>query len=212
MSPRHARAFPMHPRPSPRSIPRRLRQTDRRNRVPGVAWATSAVHCERDRADVGPHPPGAAMFVAGRRRGISAIRRTCEHMRSHAQSLNPLARGYLSTAGCEFSSATVMRALALPSKWRCILDAYGADHPSPAQEGTTYVLDTASQPTGLTTRVRSRTNSLGPLAPTRQESLTLAVVAEIDDNIRVECGTAAFRVVPLPPNRPPREGDEKWEA
>ena len=64
MSPRHARTFAMHTRPSTRSIHRRLRQTDRRNRVSGVAWATSAVQCERDRADVGPHPPGPAMFVA----------------------------------------------------------------------------------------------------------------------------------------------------
>ena len=83
MSPRHARAFAMHTRPSPPSIPRRLRQTDRRNRVSGVAWATSALHSERNRADVGPHPPGPGIFVAGRRRGDlldSSLART------HAQS------------------------------------------------------------------------------------------------------------------------------
>ena len=59
MSPRHARAFAMHTRPSPQSIPRRLRQTDRRNRVSGVAWATSAVH---SRARPGRRRPTLAGF------------------------------------------------------------------------------------------------------------------------------------------------------
>ena len=89
MSPRHARAFPMHPRPSPRSIPRRLRQTDRRNRVSGVAWATSAVHSERDRADVGPHPPGPAMFVAERRRTESdSFTKRANMCADHARTLD----------------------------------------------------------------------------------------------------------------------------
>ena len=116
MSPRHARAFAMHTRPSPRSISLRLRQTDRRNRVSGVAWATSALHSERDRADVGPHPPGPGMFIAGRRR-----REFCEssHVRTHAQSCAKIGSSrarvpYMDMAGCEFSPATAMRTGAHP--------------------------------------------------------------------------------------------------
>ena len=48
------------------------------------------------------------------------------HLRHHAQSLNPLARGYPNIAGCEFPPATVLRTAALQSKRTRSLAAYGA--------------------------------------------------------------------------------------
>ena len=48
--------------------------------------------------------------------GNSSIRQSCARTRSHARCLNPLARGCLSIAGCEFSPATAARADALQSK------------------------------------------------------------------------------------------------
>ena len=56
----------------------------------------------------------------------SSIGRTCEHMRSHAQTLDPLARGFLSLGRWEFSPATAQRAAALPSKSTRSLSAYDA--------------------------------------------------------------------------------------
>ena len=125
MSPRHARTFAMHTRPSTRSIHRRLRQTDRRNRVSGVAWATSAVHSERDRVDVGPHSTGFATFVAGRRRGEFCA---SSHMRKHAQSRAEIESSRARvpyTAGCEFSAATGVRAPAQPEYSKRFRGAYG---------------------------------------------------------------------------------------
>ena len=58
--------------------------------------------------------------------GIYSIRHSREHMRSHAQILNPPAREYSHMAGCEFSAATVLRPAALQSKSKRFLAAYGA--------------------------------------------------------------------------------------
>ena len=65
-------------------------------------------------------------FIAERRCEKNAIRHGYQHMRSHARSLNPLARGNLSMAGCEFSSSTVLRADSLHSKRARFLTAYAA--------------------------------------------------------------------------------------
>ena len=53
-------------------------------------------------------------------------KRAVWHMRSHARSFNPLARGFLNIAGCVFSPATVLRPAALQSKSTRSRAAYGA--------------------------------------------------------------------------------------
>ena len=58
--------------------------------------------------------------------GISAIRHVCEQMRSHARSLNLLARGPFNTPGCEISPTTVLRTAALQLNRTRSLAAYGA--------------------------------------------------------------------------------------
>ena len=73
--------------------------------------------------------------------GILSIRHLFEHMRSHAQSLNPPPRagslyGRLHTAGCEFSPGTVLRRAALRLKRQRSLVAYGAE-----QRSTITMLD-----------------------------------------------------------------------
>ena len=46
---------------------------------------------------------------SAREDGNSGIRHSCAHMRGHARSLNPLARGYLDTPGCELPPGTRLR-------------------------------------------------------------------------------------------------------
>ena len=58
--------------------------------------------------------------------GKSSIIRMCECMRSHAQTSDPLERGFLSLARWEFSPATTLRTAALPSKSTRSLSAYDA--------------------------------------------------------------------------------------
>ena len=58
--------------------------------------------------------------------GRSSIGRMCERMRSHAQTADPLPRGFLSLARWEFSPATALRTAALPSKSTRSLSAYDA--------------------------------------------------------------------------------------
>ena len=137
----------MHTRPSPQSIPRRLRQTDRRNRVSGVAWATSGVHSERDRVDVGPHSPGFATFVAGRCRGEFWNRsRAHPHARSRAESASPRAR-VLHIAGGDFSPATVLREHAQTKYSRRFRTAYGPHRPTAEARHRTFRTKSAVPPT-----------------------------------------------------------------
>ena len=57
----------------------------------------------------GPTRWGAGRLGQERSVGVSAIRRPREHMRNRARRLNPLARGFIDTVGCEFSPATGLR-------------------------------------------------------------------------------------------------------
>ena len=116
----------MHTRPSPQSIPRRLRQTDRRNRVSGVAWATSAVHSERDRVDVGPHSPGFATFVAERRRGDfgDSVERANIYA-EHAQTSDSSGAAAPYIGRCELPPTTAVRPRAQVKYSKRFHAAYG---------------------------------------------------------------------------------------
>lgn len=87
--------------------------------------------------------------------GTSAIRHLSEHTRSHARTLNPLARRHQRIAGSEFSPATAGRANTLQSKRTRSLGAYGGGGNRRSSGGTPrwYVEDQVSgamhRPTSL---------------------------------------------------------------
>ena len=78
-----------------------------------VAWATSALHSERDRADVVPHPPGPGMFVAARCSPYSADssnpRKRARTTRGHRISRAPVPQAF---PKCESSPTARLRATA----------------------------------------------------------------------------------------------------
>ena len=63
---------------------------------------------------------------SGQERNIqkSAIGHTCEHMRSHAPRLNPLARGFFISPRWEFPASPPLRAGAHIQYWQCCRCAY----------------------------------------------------------------------------------------
>ena len=71
------------------------RQVPAAQRHAGCDARPSAPKSRGSRRPPTQHPLSQGMFVAGRRRRISAIRRMCEHVRSHARRLNPLACAFL---------------------------------------------------------------------------------------------------------------------
>ena len=116
-----------------RQDPSRPRQVAAEVRVIFVA----TVGCKPER----PHAPKSLMsgigpvvtLVAKEVSGTSAIRHSCEHMRSRTRRLNYLARGVLNLTGCEFSPPIVLRPDAPQWKRTRPLSAYGYRTSSPSR-------------------------------------------------------------------------------
>ena len=109
----HVTATPDCVRVVPQALPLRFRPVCRRT------WGFSTAGHPAARGK-----PARPMWQGGDA-GILSIRHWHEHMRNHAQILNLLARGCLSMAKCEYSSATVLPADAQTRYSKRFPAAYG---------------------------------------------------------------------------------------